>query len=304
MKHLIKKMIMSFLVLILFFIPACGNTSGAIKENQSGSLSIVTSFYPMYIFTENIIKGIPNITLSNMTEPQTGCLHDYQLRPSDLKNLENANVFIINGAGMESFLDRVLEEYPKLPVIQAAEGIPLIKDTAGLDNPHVWVSISGAIEEVKAIGSGLQRINPANAQAYKINTEAYVKKLETLRDKMHQKLDGLPNRDIVTFHEAFPYFAKEFNLNILAVIEREPGSEPSAGELASTIQIIKDKGSKILFAEPQYTPKAAKTISDETGAKIFMLDPAVTGQLENSSDSYEKIMETNMLVLEDALSAQ
>jgi zinc transport system substrate-binding protein len=116
---------------------------------------------------------------------------------------------------------------------------------------------------------------------------------------MHQIIDGSSNRDIITFHEAFPYFAREFNLNIAAVIDREPGSEPSAAELARTIEIIKETGAKVIFAEPQYPAKSAETIARETGVKIYILDPAATGELE--PDAYIKTMEKNMDTLREAL---
>ena len=134
---------------------------------------------------------------------------------------------------------------------------------------------------------------------YHANANAYIVKLEALRKKMHEGLANISSRDIITFHEAFPYFAKEFNLNIVEVIEREPGSEPSAGELAETVKTIKSHKIKALFAEPQYPAKAAQTIARETGLKVYVLDPAVTGSA--SLDAYIRIMEANLTVLQEAL---
>ena len=91
---------------------------------------------------------------------------------------------------------------------------------------------------------------------------------------MHEALKDIKTKDIVTFHEAFPYFAHEFGLNIVSVIEREPGSEPSAGELADTIKAINDAQTKVIFAEPQYSAKAAESIAAQTGAEIYVLDPS------------------------------
>jgi len=141
---------------------------------------------------------------------------------------------------------------------------------------------------------------PQRADEFLANTEAYVKELEAARAKMHAELDGLPSRDIVTFHEAFPYFAQEFDLYIAAVVEREPGSEPSARELADTIDTINRLHVKALFAEPQYPAVAAETIARETGSKVYILDPAVTGPMEKGA--YLKIMDENLSVLKEALS--
>jgi len=263
-------------------------------------LTIVTSFYPMYIATINVTKDVPGVKVINMTQPTTGCLHDYQLKPGDLKTLSEAQIFVINGAGMEAFMSEVVEQLPNLKIIKASESIPLIKGEGEEgDNPHVWVSISNAIQQAKNIGLQMTALDPDHAAQYNANTTTYTGKLEELRAKMHQALDDVKKRDIITFHEAFPYFAQEFNLHIAAVIEREPGSEPSAAELANIIETVKKSKINALFAEPQYPAKAAETIANETGAKVFTLDPAVNGPME--PDSYLKIMEANMKTLQEAL---
>lgn len=289
-------------ITVVIFLSACqGQTPPAPeKSTASKTLTIVTSFYPLYIEAINVTKDIPGVKVVNMTPPMTGCLHDYQLKPDDLKTLSEAEIFVVNGAEMEAFMDKVVEQLPDLKIVDASKGIPLIKgDGEEEDNPHVWVSISNAIQQIKNIGLQLATLDPDHAAQYSANTSAYADKLEALRAKMHQALDGAKKRDIITFHEAFPYFAQEFNLNIVAVIEREPGSEPSAAELADTIETVKKSKIKALFAEPQYPSKAAETIARETGAMIFNLDPAVTGPME--PDAYLKIMESNMKTLEEAL---
>ena len=263
-------------------------------------MTIATSFYPMYIFALNVAKDIPNVNVIDMTKPTAGCLHDYAVTPDDMKNLEGAKILITNGAGMESFMDKITSQMPNLKIVEASEGIELIKgDGDEGDNPHVWVSISNAIRQVQNIGDQLALLDPNNATKYQENTNVYIKKLEAQRDKMHLALDGIKNRDIVTFHEAFPYFAKEFNLNIVGVIEREPGTEPSAKELAETIDKIISLKVKALFAEPQYSSKAADTIGKETGAKVYTLDPVVTGPMDK--DAYINNMDCNLKTLQEAL---
>lgn len=287
---------------MLSIIALTGCTVEENKKNGDNTFTIVTSFYPIYVFTKNVIGDIPGVELINMTEPQTGCLHDYQLIPADLKTLEKADAFVINGAGMEAFMDKVIRQQPDLDIIEASKGIELLKDDNGEENPHVWVSISGAVTEVKNIAEGLAASDTKNAAAYRENADRYAKLLEQQREKMHQQLDGFKNKDIVTFHEAFPYFAKEFGLNIVSVVEREPGTEPSAGELAGLIDKIRDTKVKVLFAEPQYSQKSAESIAKETGAKVYMLDPVVTGAKNAPADSYMKAMDQNLKVLVEAFS--
>jgi len=294
---------LSILTISIIFLSGCSQSKNPNQQASSNSstkkFTIVASFYPMYISTINVARDIPGIQVINMTKPQTGCLHDYQLSPEDLKTLEKADVFVVNGAGMEAFLDKAVSQQPNLKIIEASKGIELVKDENGEENPHVWVSVSDDIIQVKNIAEQLATIDSTNAAQYKSNADEYAKKLEALKSKMHQGLDGIKNRDIITFHEAFPYFAKEFNLNIAAVIEREPGSEPSPQELRETIETVRNSKIKALFAEPQYPAKAAETIARETEARIYTLDPVVTG--DSSLDSYINIMEQNLKTLQDAL---
>jgi len=303
MKNIIAK-ITSLMIVSVVVFSGCASQKNNKASSDAGEknkkLTVATSFYPMYIFSLNVAKDVPNVKVIDMTKPMTGCLHDYSITTDDMKTLDGAQVFVTNGAGMESFMDKVTKQMPNLKVIDSSNGIQLIKGEGNEgDNPHLWVSISNAITQVKNIGDQLATIDPDNAEKYKSNTQAYIVKLEAQRDKMHKVLDTMPNRDIVTFHEAFPYFAKEFKLNIVGVIEREPGSAPSAKELQESVEQVKKLKVKALFAEPQYPAKSAETIAKETGSKVYTLDPVVTGPME--ADAYINIMESNLKILQEAL---
>ena len=290
-----------FLLICVVAFAGCVTNQSADKQKEDGKFKIVTSFYPMYVATINITKGIDGVEVKNMTKPQTGCLHDYQLTPADLKTLEKADAFVVNGAGMEAFLDKVVKQQEKLKIIDASKEIDLLKDGTE-DNPHVWVSITNAIKQVRNIEEQLIAADPKHADQYKENADAYAAKLESLKQEMHAAIDPLPNKNIVTFHEAFPYFAKEFNLNIVAVIEREPGSDPTPKDIEETVNKVKSLNVKALFAEPQYPEGAAQTISKESGAKVYTLDPVVTGNAdETAADAYINAMKKNAQVLKEAL---
>ena len=295
-----KNMLFCLLASLCLLLTGCGGTNTA-GGGKDGSFHIVTSFYPMYVATINITQGVDGVTVTNMTKPQTGCLHDYQLMTEDMKTPEKADAFVINGAGMESFLDKVIEQRKNLKIIDASKGIELLKDDDE-ENPHVWLSVTDAILQVKNIAEQLKAADPKHADAYEKNAAAYIKKLEALKAEMHAELDTVPNKDIVTFHEAFPYFAKEFGLNIISVVEREPGTEPTPAELQATIEQVKKLPVKVLFTEPQYSPSAAETIARETGAKIYTLDPVVTGEAnEQAINAYIDTMKKNMETLKTAL---
>ena len=295
--------ILSLLLLVLSVaLVGCGGTDKSAEKKTAEPFRIVTSFYPMYVAAINITDGVDGVEVYNMTKPQTGCLHDYQLMTEDMKTLEKADAFVINGAGMEDFMDKVTEQQKKLKVIDASRGIELIHDDEEGDNPHVWLSVTDAITQVRNIADQLKEADPAHAAAYEKNAVAYIEKLTSLKSEMHAALDNVPHKDIVTFHEAFPYFAKEFNLNIIGVVEREPGTEPTPTELQETIEQVNALPTKVLFTEPQYSPAAAETIARETGAKIYTLDPVVTGEATPAAkNAYIDTMKKNMKTLQEAL---
>lgn len=293
------------------------SAAGCARESaQPPRIKLVASFYPIYIMLLNLTDGIPNVQVESMAGQQTGCLHDFQIQTEDMKHMETADAFVINGAGMESFLDKVAGELPDLQVIDSSAGIPLLESGeeehgeethssgGGHDhedaNPHLWVSITNCIQQVENIRDGLMKLDPQYAELYQKNAGLYVSKLSALRDRMHYELSDISSRDIITFHEAFPYFAQEFGLHIVTVINREPGSEPNARELADTIRLVRSTGVKALFVEPQYSRTAADIIQEETQAKVYVLDPAVSG--EENKDAYLDAMEQNLQTLLTALS--
>lgn len=263
------------------------------KVVNENALKITATFYPLYIMAMNITENVPDVSLAMLAPSDTGCLHDYTLTTKDMSAIEDCDILIANGAGMELFFDDA-EKITNGAVINASEGFELVDD-----NPHIWVSPKGARYQVKKIAEGLAKFDSAHADLYKKNAEAYDKKLTTLSEKMHSALDEFAGKNIITFHEAFPYFASEFNFKIASVVEREPGEAPSAEELHELIEMIKDvqaKGKSItLYAEPQYPSSAAKVIANETGLKVFMLDPAVTGELKK--DAYLDAQNANIKTL-------
>lgn len=306
----LQRTITLILAIALTVLIATGCQPAQTTADEAENLTIVTSFLPMYIFTLNLIDGIENITIENLASPDVGCLHDYQLLPGDMVKLERADIFIYNGAGMESFLED-LAGRSSLVKIEASEGISLLdlhdddedhdedEDHDHDDNAHVWLSIRLAIRQVKNISLGLQTADPENAARYQANEAAYVARLELLHQRFDEELADVAVREIITFHDAFPYLAAEYGLEVVAVIQRDPGSEPSAAELAKTVDIIRQKGVGVLFVEPQYSSRVAETIAAETGAAIFTLDPVVTG--DASALTYEQIMADNLDILLEAL---
>ena len=292
-----KRVLTVLLVICTFVLVGCNNGKGT-----DGKFRIVTSFYPMYLHAINLTKGIDDVEVVNLTAPQTGCLHDYQITTEDMKTLASGDVFVANGFGMESFLDKATE-VSDLKVIDLSKNIAVIPiETNGEVNPHVWLSVEYTKRQVIELCNRLSEYDPDHSIEYKKNALDYVTRLDDLSERMHDQLDLLPNKDIVTFHEAFPYLAEEFDFNVVAVVEREPGTEPTPKELAETIDKLNTLPVKVIFTEPQYSPSAAQTIANETGAKIYTLDPIVTGEaVPTNADDYINKMRENMITLKAAL---
>jgi len=270
----------------------------ALPARADEPLRVVTSFYPVYVATLNISAGVPGVEVHSLTSPHIGCLHDYQLTAGDVRQLADADLLLANGAGMETFLGKVKEQSPSLRVVEVSEGIPLMDR-----NPHVWVSFEGASRQADNIAEALALAAPEKADTFRTNAETYKAALAALDEKMKSSLAPYAGTPIVTFHEAFPYFARDYKLDLVGVIAREPGTEPSARELADTIGLVRERKVKALFAEPQFADKSAQVISRETGVKVYELDPVVTGPSEPSEarGAYLRAMEKNLGVLQEAL---
>ncbi|MGA1539339.1 MAG: metal ABC transporter substrate-binding protein [Chthoniobacterales bacterium] len=265
---------------------------------QAAPLRVVTSFYPVYVATLNVADGVEGVEISNLTSPHIGCLHDYQLTAGDARKLADADLLLANGAGMEPFLEKVARQSPGLRVVEVSEGIPLMDG-----NPHVWVSFEGARRQAANIAEVLAAVSPDRAEAFRANARAYAGKLSALEKTMRDALAPYAGTPNVTFHEAFPYFARDFRLEIAGVIESEPGTEPSARELADTIKLVRARGVKALFGEPQFSDRSAQVIARETGARVYQLDPVVTGPSapDEARDAYLRAMKSNLAVLQEAL---
>lgn len=294
-----KKLLSILLAAALMAVPAA-----------SLAETIVTSFYPIYLLTLNLVKDLDGVEVRNLAAPGTGCLHDYQLQTGDMKTLATADAFLINGAGMESYLAHVMEAFPNMPVVDASEGIELLteEDAPALGegeaeaNAHVWLDAANAQKMASNLAAGLMAACPDKAEAIAANLESYTSRLKALDEELRAGLAGLPRKEVITFHEAFPYFAKAYGLHVAAVVNREPGDALSPAQLAKLVALVRELGVPPLFVEPQYEDMAAQTLARETGAEVFMLDPVVTGpDADVPLTYYEDVMRENMRVLQEAL---
>ena len=265
------------------------------EEKEDGQYTVVTSFYPMYIAALNVVGENDHIRLENLSEPQTGCLHDYQLTPADMQLLSTADAFIINGGGIESFLGEVAEQYPELTIINASEQVDLIED-----NAHAWMNIEDYMTQVKTIEAELSAADPADAEQFSENADAYLAKLSSLKEQTDAVKPLTEGKNIVIFHEAYEYVAEEFGMQVSYVMDLDEERQVSAGEVADVVRAVTDGGVRVILAEELYGKDMGDTVESETDAKVCYLDTLVRGDYD--ADSYLNAMQQNITLLKEAFS--
>lgn len=298
----LMKKLLSLLLAVCFML----SCTAALAED----VQLVASFYPVYIFARNILQDVPGVSLSCMTAPSTGCLHDYQLLAGDMLKLSHADALLINGAGMEPFLHDVEHQLPELAIVDASVGIPLLCSDVhhehehdhdhdhGEYNAHIWLSPENAIQMVQNMADQLAQLFPQHADTIHANAESYIIRLENAHTQASALLSPVKGKHIVTFHDSFAYFAHAYDLEIAAVVSLEPNDPLSPKMLMDVVHTVEHTGNPPLFAEPQYRSTALSVISWETGAPVFTLDPMVTG--DGSLTAYEDTLLQNAKTLLDA----
>lgn len=293
-----SKKAISILILIVMVVILL--VYGAINRNKTkqsdGKIRILTSFYPIYIMTLNITNGVNNVEVSNMADKLNGCIHDYTLTTTDLKKFETANIFIENGAGLESFTDKIVNSYKDLKVIYAAQNVTnFIYSDDNESNSHIWLSIENYKNEVQTIASKLSEIDEANSGLYNANANQYIEKLNELQSKFKQ-LD-LSNKKAICLDESLEYLLKENNIDETLIETDHDQASISAELIKETIYKMNSEEIKAIFIDKNDSDKLAKALQNETGAKIYVLNSGMNG--EKNLNSYIDLMNQNYEILKD-----
>ena len=261
---------------------------------KAEKLNIVTSFLPVQSHTLAIAGDHANV--KQLLAKDTGP-HDFQLTPADVKKLSDADLLIINGAGIEEWLGELIKKSgnKNLVVVDTSNGIKLVESPEEIEighshshahdhdhgdgaNPHIWLDPVIAKKQAANIVAALQKADPANASAYAQNGKVYEAKLSALDSDYRSTLAPLPNKNLVTFHDAFPYLAARYKLNYVGAISEFPEKDPTPKQLAALVDKIRSLKVGVLFAENGYAPGLLKKIAGETGAKVSELDTLEVGQ--------------------------
>ena len=266
------------------------------QKPQEKEITVVTSFYPVYIAAMNVIGDAENVRLENLSEPQTGCLHDFQLTPEDMKLLSTADVFIVNGGGIETFMKDVASAYPKLVIVEACEFVELLSD-GDETNAHAWLGVSGYRDMVQGIAEGLASADSMHEPLYRKNAAEYDDKLEKLQEKQQDVIRKLSGKNVVLFHEAFDYIAQDYGMNVSCVLDLDEERPVSAGEVSGVLSAVRDENANLILAEELYGKGVAEAVQKEADVTVVYLNPLNRGEYEK--DSYLKGMEQNIKLLQE-----
>ncbi|MDP8256362.1 MAG: zinc ABC transporter substrate-binding protein [Candidatus Alcyoniella australis] len=279
-------------------------------------LIIGVALHPYYSWALNIVGDRAEV---RTVIPPDSDPHSYQPRAEDLANLSNLDVVIFNGLGHDQYLEQMIQAAGRtdMPLIRPNQGLPLIpvfRETYELVdgkpqirqhtayNSHSYIAILGAIQQINTIARELGNLDPPNASYYRSNARAYNRRLRNMLGNALDKINEIDaaGTTLATVHDGYAYLFQELGLNVSAVIQPRHGIEPSARQLADTIEQIKSKGITILFAELDYDKKYVDIIFQETGCRIYQLSHISHGEF--SPEKFERDMQANLDSIIKALS--
>lgn len=290
-------------VTLALVVAACGGAAPS-GDAPAGALRVVTTTTVLADLVAQV--GGSRVHVDSLV-PKGGEVHTFDPTPSDIRRLGEADVVFLNGLGLDDWLaGLVADAGTKAPVVALGENLAGVAYLAnGADasdghpdeavNPHLWLNVGYAAKYAERIGETLAMADPSGATAYLGGATAYAGILTDLDAELRAKMDTIPasDRTVISFHDAFPYFAAAYGLTIDGTIVASPGQDPSAAQVAALVRVVREKGVHAIFAEAQFSEDLARTIADETGATV------VSGLYTDSTgdapqDTYAGLMRWNV----------
>jgi len=296
--------VLGLLVLAGLLVAACGQSATPTVQpaaTPSGQRVVVVTSLPIFATMVEAVGG-DLVAVSAVLPPGTDP-HTYQPAPRDVAKLAQAALVVYNGGDLDPWMERQLEAVgSRARVVALSAGLeppPMIE--AGHDhehegtpeaeheheatpdaekdkhehgvNPHFWLDPDFGIVYVERIAEALAEVDPAHAETYRANAERYSQEIRAFDEWAKGQIATIPpeRRKLVTFHDAFPYFAAHYGLELVGVVILSPGREPSPQEVAQLVERIRQEGVPAIFVEPQFNPKLAQTIAQEAGVRVLEL---------------------------------
>ncbi|MDR3362290.1 MAG: metal ABC transporter substrate-binding protein [Desulfovibrio sp.] len=276
----------AFLLCVFFFC-----TAPAVVAEE---LRVLATTFPVYLFTRNVARDCPNVRVDLLIPAQTGCPHEYTLTPQDLQKLAKARIIVRNGLGIDAFLhEHFARAAGNARVIDCSAGVKPLRA-----NPHLFAGPKEAAMMVRNIAAGLSAQDADNANAYNAAARAYADRLLEL-DRRLAALGGLTRRKgVVLQHDALAYIADSAGLSVVAVIQEDEDTPPSAGRLVALTRRMQSEKPVLIISDLQYPDKPVRTLSRETGVPAVGLDTVAAGPADAPLDYYEAVMTVNCQTLE------
>ena len=306
------------LAVCLCFLWGCVPVS---PDDPAERLNVTATTYPLYVLTSAITAETDGVEVRRLNTGSVSCLHNYTLTVSDMRALEQADLLILNGAGLEDFLDQALESL-KAAQVDCSRSVSLLEgdgythhhEDGGHDShdhehdPHYWMDPRDLISAAQAICDALCAADPAQSTLYRQNTAAVSALLKSSYQEWSEILSGVTNPHLITFHDGFSYFAEAFGLTILFSMEEEDGATASARDILTAASHVKEYSITAIFTEANGSGAAARAVSGETGVAVYPLSMLMDG--EDAADGnaetiltqlYLAPMEENITTLSEVL---
>jgi len=276
------------------------------KYSTTNELKVAATTFPIYDITRNVtgdkVKVISIV-------PSGASPHTYEVTPEQVKELWDTKIVFKIGQGVDDWTDDLSSSISKIQIVTLDNNVSFKKFEENKDkekdkhshgeyDPHYWLSINNAKIIAHNIADELTKLDPNNADYYQKNLEQYKEKLSELKKSAVEKLKELKNRKLVTTHNAWSYFADEFDLEIVGTFQPSPGQEPTPQQLTELQNLVSENNVKALFSEPQLSNEIIKPFADDTGLNVYILDPL--GGI-NNRQSYIELIKYNVDTIYNAL---
>jgi zinc transport system substrate-binding protein len=249
--------------------------SGTPSCNASDRIKVATTIAPLGDFVRAV--GGDKVEITVLVPPGAEP-HTFEPTPSLMMVVAKADLYIMNGAGLEFWMDKLLEANKRMTIVDSSQGVAFMQESGGEIDPHVWISLRNAAVQVNNICTGLIAVDPANKDCYIKNRDDYLQNMRSLDEELNQTFASKKSRIFIVHHPAWTYFARDYNLSQVPLMENE--KEPGPKYLGDVIDLARKNNITTIFVEPEYNPKAAEVIAREMNSSIVTLDPLAENYLE------------------------
>ena len=252
------------------------NASDNAQENATDKINVATTIAPLAEFVRAV--GGDRVAVTVVVPPGAEP-HTFEPTPSLMVDMSKADLYVMNGAGLEFWIDRLLQANKDMTVIDSSKGIDLISESEDEMDPHIWISLNNAAVQVQNICSGLIQVDPDNKDYYYQNRDSYLEQLKALDEELNSSFTASKKKIFVVHHPAWTYFARDYALEQVPLMENE--KEPGPKYLSQVIDLARQNNITTIFIEPEFNPKSAEVIAREMNASITTLDPLAADYLNN-----------------------